>query len=231
MKLQDLPDSRDNTNIGPYKHPSQCLSAFRRRLLHLKISIKIWCYPKTSKSQRRLMILLLLVTKFYISVTLTIYHFVLWRLPCSVGDLLLGYPPYQLIFWNAITNVKLALDISWIFPSARPNARPSTSPAACPLPLPAARSTDSPVPCPTASPAPCPLPRHADVPIAYQLIVWIASTSTVTKTTTSNLVLQLLRRTQYCTNLIESLDFKLQKSLQPTQRLHLTDVSHQSASL
>ena len=93
----------------------------------------------------------------------------------------------------------------------RPNARPSTSPAACPLPLPAARSTDSPVPCPTASPAPCPLPRHADVPIAYQLIVWIASTSTVTKTTTSNLVLQLLRRTQYCTNLIESLDFKLQK--------------------
>ena len=231
MKLQDLPDSRDNTNIGPYKHPSQCLSAFQRRLLHLKISIKIWCYPKTSKSQRRLMILLLLVTKFYISVTLTIYHFVLWRLPCSVGDLLLGYPPYQLIFWNAITNVKLALDTSWIFPSARPNARPSTSPAACPLPLPAARSTDSPVPCPTASPAPCPLPRHADVPIACHLIVWIASTSTVPKQQHLIWFYSYYFASSIVPIWFESLDFKLQKSLQPTQRLHLTDVSHQSASL
>ena len=32
--------------------------------------------------------------------------------PTNVGDLLLGHPPYQLLFWNAITNVKLALDIS-----------------------------------------------------------------------------------------------------------------------
>ena len=41
MKLQDLPDSRDNANIGPYNNPSQCLSAFQRQLLHLKTSIEI----------------------------------------------------------------------------------------------------------------------------------------------------------------------------------------------
>ena len=74
-----------------------------------------------------------------------------------------------------------------IFPSPRPDARQSTSPAS--------RLT--------ASPAAYLLPRQADVPIACQLIVWIASTSTVTKTITSNLVLQLLLRKQYYTNLIE----------------------------
>ena len=45
IKLQNRPNSRDNTHIGPYKYPSQCFSAFQRRLLS-------WTsfYPQISKS-------------------------------------------------------------------------------------------------------------------------------------------------------------------------------------
>ena len=81
------------------------------------------------------------------------------------GDLFSGYPPYQLLFWSAITNVNVRLPHVWLhsLPTVTFEQKPArvAYPAVYPLPLPAARSAASPAPYPADSPAPCPTANPA----------------------------------------------------------------------